>query len=213
MPLPLANLNLDDRRWADLVEEGRALIPRYAPGWSDHNLSDPGVTLIELFAWLTDQSLYNLNQVPEQHRRKFLGLIGYPPRPPQPAQAVLAIRSWDLPPTAIPSGFELEADDTKGRSVAFRTLRDLTAAPVELAAMRVDIGDGTPIDRTRDWSEGLPVAVVGNEPRPGAALYLGFKVSEYVGLTPAEIPISLAFHFEGPETGPDGPTRLIEESR
>ena len=31
-----------------------ALIPRYAPGWTDHNPSDLGITLIELFAWLAE---------------------------------------------------------------------------------------------------------------------------------------------------------------
>ena len=50
MPLPLPNL--DTRRWTDLVAEGRSLVPRYAPTWTDHNAHDPGMTLFELLAWL-----------------------------------------------------------------------------------------------------------------------------------------------------------------
>jgi hypothetical protein len=46
VPLP----NLDDRRWIDLVEEGRSLLPFYAPQWTDHNIHDPGITLLELFS-------------------------------------------------------------------------------------------------------------------------------------------------------------------
>jgi Baseplate J-like protein len=77
MPLPLPDL--DDRRWADLVEEGRALIPLHAPEWTDHNLHDPGITLIELLAWVTEMDVYQLNRVPDRHRRKFLALVGLQP--------------------------------------------------------------------------------------------------------------------------------------
>ena len=205
MPLPLANVNLDDRRWADLVEEGRALIPRHAPAWSDHNLSDPGITLMELFAWLTEQSIYRLNQVPERHRHKFLALIGYPPRPPQPAQTVLAFRPWDLDPIIIPAGSQFEAEDVQDQLVRFRTLRDLTIAAIALTAVQVDHGNGTLLDRSSDWCEGLPLVLLGDEPRPDAAFYLGFEE------IPTEIPISLAFHFEGSATGPEARTRILEE--
>ncbi len=80
MPLPLPNL--DDRTWNDLVEEAKALIPFYAPQWTDHNVHDPGITLIELFAWLTEMDIYQLNRIPERHRRKFLALAEIYPHPP-----------------------------------------------------------------------------------------------------------------------------------
>lgn len=71
IPLP----NLDDRRFDDLAAELRTLIPRYVPEWTDHNLSDPGITLMELFAWLTEMTLYRLNRIPTEHDQKFLTLI------------------------------------------------------------------------------------------------------------------------------------------
>lgn len=74
MPLPLPNL--DDRTFDDLVAEARAMIPRLAPRWTNYNPSDPGITLIELFAWLTEIMLYRLNRVPDEHYEVFLGLIG-----------------------------------------------------------------------------------------------------------------------------------------
>ena len=58
----LPSSNLDDRRFDDLVEESLMRIPRYCPEWTDHNLSDPGVTFVELFAWLTDQMLLRFAQ-------------------------------------------------------------------------------------------------------------------------------------------------------
>jgi hypothetical protein len=72
IPLP----NLDDRRFEDLAAELRTLIPRYIPEWTDHNLSDPGITLMELLAWLTEMTLYRLNRIPTEHYLKFLKLIG-----------------------------------------------------------------------------------------------------------------------------------------
>ena len=77
--MPISLPNLDTRRWTDLVDEGRALVPRYAPRWTDHNYHDPGITLIELFAWLIEQLIYRANRVPERHLRKFLALVVYDP--------------------------------------------------------------------------------------------------------------------------------------
>jgi hypothetical protein len=60
--MPLPPLDLDTRTYADLVEEARSLIPRYAPQWTDYNASDPGITLLELFAWLVEQDIYRVNR-------------------------------------------------------------------------------------------------------------------------------------------------------
>ena len=83
---PLAP-NLDDRTFQDLVDEAKRLIPRYCPEWTDHNLSDPGITLLELFAWMTDLLIYRLNRVPDKNYIKYLELIGVrlgpPTRPPR----------------------------------------------------------------------------------------------------------------------------------
>lgn len=73
MPLPLPNL--DDRSYADLVEEARALIPSLSPEWTDHNPTDPGIVLIELLAWLTEMTLYSANRVPDTHYAAFLNLL------------------------------------------------------------------------------------------------------------------------------------------
>src|SRR5690348_693935 len=76
MPIPLPSL--DDRSFADLTGEARALIPALLPEWTDHNPSDPGVALVELFAWLTEMLLYQVDQVPDTHVEKFLALLGAP---------------------------------------------------------------------------------------------------------------------------------------
>lgn len=74
MPIPLPDL--DNRTYDDLLEEARSLIPRYASDWTDHNASDPGIMLIELFTWLTEALIYRLNRIPETSQMRFLELLG-----------------------------------------------------------------------------------------------------------------------------------------
>ena len=78
--------NLDDRRFQDLVDDAKRLVQQRCPEWTDHNVSDPGVTLIETFAYMTDQLLYRLNRVPDRLYVKFLELIGVRLFPPTPAR-------------------------------------------------------------------------------------------------------------------------------
>ena len=73
MSLPLENL--DDRRFEDLVEEGRAMIPAFAPDWTNHNISDPGITLLELFAYLAEMLSFRVNQISPSRMSTFLKLL------------------------------------------------------------------------------------------------------------------------------------------
>jgi hypothetical protein len=76
--MPLTLPQLDDRTWKDLMEESLALIPSLSPNWTNFNASDPGITLVEMFAYLTETLLYRVNQVGEPHQRAFLKLINGP---------------------------------------------------------------------------------------------------------------------------------------
>ncbi len=84
MALPAPNL--DDRRFQDLVDDAKRLVQQRCPEWTDHNVSDPGVTLIEAFAFMTDQLVYRLNRVPDRNYVKFLELIGVRLFPPTAAR-------------------------------------------------------------------------------------------------------------------------------
>ncbi|MEL7355583.1 MAG: putative baseplate assembly protein [Cyanobacteria bacterium J06560_6] len=81
--------NLDDRTYRELVDECVLRIPRYCPEWSNHNPADPGITLIELFSWLTDQMLWRFNQVPWRQYISFLELLGVRLASPIPARTDL----------------------------------------------------------------------------------------------------------------------------
>ena len=200
MPLPLPNL--DDRRWADLVEEGRALIPRYARAWTDHNISDPGITLMELFAVKTEASTFALNRITDRHRRQFLSLIGFAPQAPQPAFAMAALRPANgAAPFVLPAGVELVVPSPGRPAVTFRTLRRTTISDARIDAVQVDEGAGLE-NRTVEWRNGLPLLVFGSSPQPGAAIYFGFKA------VPAATPIALAFRWNRP--GADAVARALQ---
>jgi len=76
--MAMALPNLDTRTYNDLVEQGRALIPKLSPEWTDHNPSDPGIVLLELLAWLTEMVIYRVNQVPDTTAVAFLQLLNGP---------------------------------------------------------------------------------------------------------------------------------------
>ncbi|MCP4358390.1 MAG: baseplate protein J, partial [Chloroflexi bacterium] len=76
MPIPLPNL--DDRSYSDLVAEARAMIPMLYPMWRDHNPSDPGIALMEMLAWLTEMTLFQVNEITENHTAAFLAMLNGP---------------------------------------------------------------------------------------------------------------------------------------
>ena len=73
--MPLPQPKLDDRSYADLVQEALATLPGLYPEWTDHNPTDPGIVLIELFAWLSEMLLFRIDQIPERHLWVFLKLL------------------------------------------------------------------------------------------------------------------------------------------
>src|SRR5215217_6038100 len=87
--MPLTIPAIDDRTYQELRDEGLRRIPVHNPEWTNFNRSDPGVTLVEVFAFLTESLLYRCNQVPERNRRKFLSLLGIPLRPASSARGLV----------------------------------------------------------------------------------------------------------------------------
>lgn len=131
----LPKSDLDDRTFAELVNECLLRIPRYCPEWTNYNPSDPGVTLIELFAWLTDQMLLRFNQVPRRNYVAFLELLGIQLQPPAPAQTeVTFYLSASLPEAyTIPEGIEVATLRTEDEEAIIFT----TDQPLVIAKPRI----------------------------------------------------------------------------
>ncbi|WP_410586165.1 putative baseplate assembly protein [Amycolatopsis sp. lyj-23] len=178
MALPAPNL--DDRRFADLVADATGLVRRHCPGWTDHQPSDPGTTLIEAFAFLVDQLIGRLNQVPDRLHVKFLDLIGVRLHPPTPARTDVTfwLSAPATTPLVIPAGTEVGTQHAEAVDpVVFSTEADAVALPCELVAVRTRAADAElAVDRTTELRAG-PVPVFSAEPRAGDAVLFGLDVA------------------------------------
>ena len=170
--MPLDIPNLDDRRWADLVEDARALIPRQAPRWTDHNAHDPGITFMELFAWLAEMQIYQLNRVGDRHRETFARLAGAPRRPAMPARVNLVATGTPATPTLVPQGTQLVP--LEGEPLVFETIEEIQLTRSQL--LRIVVDDGTrAIDQTAaNGKAGIAFLAFGEHAPVGAAVRLGF---------------------------------------
>ncbi len=209
----LPSSNLDDRTFDDLVEDCLLRIPRYCPEWTDHNLSDPGITLIELFAWLTDQMLLRFNQVPRKNYVAFLEVLGIRLQAPAPAQTDLTFYlSTDLPEVyTIPIGVEvatLRTDNTE--AIVFSTDEDLVIGKPSLRHLLCsqtveDLPQALRERGTQVWTRQTDGFLAGSEqslfeeqPQTGNCFYLAID---------AEGPLDgniLAVKFQGSAATPTG---------
>lgn len=184
MPLPAPNL--DDLRFQkDLVDEARRRIIHYCPEWTDYNLSDPGITLIELFAWMTEMIVYRLNRVPEKNYIKFMELLGMQLQPAGSARAELTFRlstPFPISPedntlAIVPPGTEVATRQTEEEEeVTFTTDERLIIRPPVLTELR----------RAGEFHKnylprlGIEIFYAFNEqaPRMGDTFYIGFREDE-----------------------------------
>jgi predicted phage baseplate assembly protein len=181
--MPLPPPNLDDRTFQDIVDEAKRLIPQYTPEWTNHNVSDPGVALIELFAWMSEMVMFRLNQVPERLYVHFLNLVGIEPFPPSVARADLTFWLSTVldSPVAIPAGTQVATSGgVAAEPVIFSTTRDLVVAAPSLRGALTVAGEGEVVTDVWDdlSTQTAPVTCFRTFPlRPGDAFLLGFDES------------------------------------
>ncbi|MFI5761822.1 putative baseplate assembly protein [Streptomyces sp. NPDC051563] len=178
--MALPSPNLDDRRFQQLVDEAKRYVQQRAPEWTDHNVSDPGVTLIETFAYLVDQVLYRLNRVPDKNYHAFLDLLGIRLFPPTAAAA--DVDFWLSAPQAdtvtLPPGTEVTtAGGEAYEAVVFATTGELRILPSELTRLVTASRTGEQHDRTGMLAEGLDVTCFQATPEPGDALLFGMPTA------------------------------------
>lgn len=147
--MPLPKPTLDNRSFDQLVAEGRGQIPRLAPAWTDHNASDPGITLLELAAWLTEQNLYRLDRPSDEALRTFVRLAGVEPRAPGVARTVVALDDPNGAGMTLPARIQLASQDAE----RFETTEALFVSPAKLVTSAAGFGE---------------------RPRSGATFFLGF---------------------------------------
>lgn len=199
MPLAAHVPVIDDRTFDDIVAEARSRIPRYTPEWTDTNASDPGFTLVELFAWLTEMQLYRLGKVPALNYVKFLELIGLELTPARSATTEI---TFPVRPTfsgttvVVPRLTQVASDKPDERGpIVFETDEALVALRATMNA--VQVFDGYAYDDVTQQND----AKTGLEPfsalaETDSALLLGFE-------DPAPFPsgVELRLTFFAPDAG------------
>jgi len=180
--MPLPEPILDDLRFQrDLVDEARRRIIRYCPECTDYNVIDPGITLIELFAWMTEMITYRLNLVPEKNYIRFLDLLGIQLMPASSARTevtfrlstLLPIRPEDNTTAIVPKGTEVATRPTDEEAeVIFTTDERLEIVPPLLADLRKD----DEFNKNYLPRLGLEVFFAFGRPKPqaGDVFYIGF---------------------------------------
>lgn len=191
--MSLPTPNLDNRTFQDIVNEAKSSLSKLCPGWIDHNVSDPGVTLVELFAWMTEMILYRLNLVPDKHYIKLLELLGLNLQEPEAARTELTFY-LSAPQTEeiirIPARTEVATKPNsltaeqgeRQRPIVFQTDEPLLIYPARLIALiteRVDPHGGSVyrnyppkyLNETPDFD----LEVFSSRPNKDDALYFGFE--------------------------------------
>ncbi|RMB85084.1 putative baseplate assembly protein [Streptomyces shenzhenensis] len=176
--MTLPSPNLDDRRFQGLVDEAKRLVQQRCPEWTDHNVSDPGVTLIEAFATMVDQLVYRLNRVPDKNYLTFLDLIGVRLYPPTAARTEVTFWLSAPQPDAVRvrAGTEVATVRTETEeAVVFTTGRDLSVPPCELSHLATWPAVGNATDRSEELALGRDVPCFGSAPAPGDCLCFGLS--------------------------------------
>lgn len=165
--MPITLPSIDDRRYEDLRAETLARIPVHTPEWTNFNRSDPGVTLVELFAFLTETLLYRSNQIPERNRKKFLQLLRVPLNAAEPARGIVSFANASGPreTLTLAHGAEVLAG-----AVPFRTEQGLDVLPVESQLFYKRALTDTP-QNLKDYYEQLYASYRGQPPVEPLKLY------------------------------------------
>jgi predicted phage baseplate assembly protein len=177
--MPLPDINLDDRKFQDIVDQAKRLIPHYTPEWTDHNVSDPGVAMIELFAWMTEMVLYRVNRVPDKVLIRLLELIGAKLEPPRAAQSRVTFYLSAAQPDIvnIPEGTEVATIRTEtSEAVIFSAERTLAIYPPRtLGAFTSSDNRWVNHDLRQLDLEGNKLVMFGTPPTPGDAFYIALE--------------------------------------
>lgn len=178
--MALPSPNLDDRRFQQFVDDAKRFIQRRAPEWTDHNVSDPGVTLVETVAHLADQIVYRLNRVPEKNHLAFLDLVGVTLFPPSAARTDVTfwLSAPQDDPVVVQAGTETATVRADGEeAVVFSTERELVIVASQLRHLAVQHSGQAVTDRTADLAEGRDVLCFAEAPAAGDSMLLGLSAA------------------------------------
>jgi predicted phage baseplate assembly protein len=126
--MPLPDPQFESRTYSDIFNEALARIAAHTPEWTNRSEPDPGITLLQLFSFMTENVLYRTNLIPERNRQKFLRLLQIPLRPAAAANGLVSFSNprGTFENITVKTGQKLAAGN-----VAFKTLNGLAVLPID----------------------------------------------------------------------------------
>lgn len=183
--MPIVPPQLDDLTYDRVVAELTRRIPVYSPEWTDFNDSDPGITLIQLFAYLSEMVGYRLNRVPEKNQIELLRLLGVELNPAHAAATKLALLLSDpatLQAYTLTAGASAKAT-TGSPPPAFETDGDIDVVPAQPVVLATTVN-------AKLYDPGNPGALAGSKPKDFLTLVWDGKSPQLKDLPQA--PVTLA---------------------
>lgn len=181
--------NLFDRRFGDFVDLGRARLRSLAPDWTDHNAHDPGITLMEMLAWVTEAQIWSLSRVRRDERVAYAALLGLTPSGTQAATGLLWSDRLDLTsPVRTYAKSAVLSEDTvihveSVETLTFRPVDKLLWVPGQIASLVTRKADGLTTDHTKTNEHGsTPFLAFGETAGPRDVLALKFECRDDGGL-------------------------------
>jgi predicted phage baseplate assembly protein len=186
---------LDDTEYEELLDEAQKLLPAYSEEWTNYNPQDPGITILETLAWLADSYIYQLDSVTDEHRRKYLGLMGERPRPPSVASTRVSLSAPpDLTPLRVEQGTQLAVVDGSDSEKTFETEEGVVLTGVEVASVVSTQERGTTDHSHANETAGMFYRPLGPVPAPGDAVAFGLTGDPFDGADAFSLTVD--FHDE-----------------
>lgn len=176
--------DLDDREFEAFLEDARSRIPVHSESWTDHNAHDPGITFLELFAWIAETDDYRLDRLTDEHVEQYLRLVDVHPFPPRRATARLLVSvPEELDGAVVRDREPLRAEVSPSSTERFRARgrTELTSATVD-AVVSVHRGGRSDATVANDSAE-MSFRAFGDDPAAGDALYLGFRADPFAAVS------------------------------
>jgi hypothetical protein len=192
--MALEPIKLDDLSWNEMVVAIRRRIAAASNGaWTLHAPVDPGITLLEMFAYLLDQRVYWMDQVPDSLARGALALLGEQPRPTRAAATVMHFPAVETT-VLLNAGTELTLDRS-APPLVFTTKKEIVLLPFAQAGKRLSLFIAG-ADRTADLEHGKVMRLF---PSAGAAeVRIGFWLPGPLPAGAANKCFSLLFQMRSP---------------
>lgn len=173
----LPQIVLDDERFAQIAERAKEQICQIMPEWTDHNAHDPGITVLELFAWMKEMQQFHMDRITRAHRLSFLRLMGVVPEKTKAARAVIFTGAAKYP-VFFPKGSRFYAGD-----VCFEAASEIRAGAEEITGLCVCAGrENDPVYGAREQEQtvqpgesGLCLPAFGERPEAGSALKIALS--------------------------------------